>query len=166
MKVEFLNPFVYAGLRVLAGEVGLGRSIPGKPRLVWADSTLHAVNVVVGVVGSVQGLAIYGMELEIAKGIIQAMVGEALSISDPMAVSALGELANVITGLASGSLSDAGYPCRISPPAIVQGTGRLIMQHSVPMVMVPISTELGDIKLYLALNEASESESPHGAGRR
>lgn len=156
MKAEFLNPFVYAGFRVFASEAGLKRLIPGKPYLIKSDSTLHAVNMVVGVSGSVQGLVIYGMDLGMAKGIIQAMAGVAIPITDPMAVSALGELANVITGVAAGSLENGGYPCRISPPAIVKGTGVKFTSMILPMVAVPISTEMGDVKIYLSLNETAK----------
>lgn len=159
MKAEFMNPFVYGVLRVLASEARLAKAIPTKPTLVWADATQHAVNVVIGVVGTVQGIVMYGMDLAVAKGIIKAMAGTEIPMTDPMAESALGELGNLITGLASTSLESAGYPCRISPPAIVQGTGRPITKISVPMVVVPIATELGEIKIYLALAQNAGAQS-------
>ncbi|MGE5672565.1 MAG: chemotaxis protein CheX [Mycobacterium leprae] len=153
VKAEFMNPFVYGILRVLASEAGLAKSVPTKPSLVWADRTYHAVNVVIGVVGAVQGIVVYSMDLASAKGIIKRMVGTEIPMTDPMAISALQELGNLITGVASGSLEGAGYPCRVSPPAMVLGTGRPITKASVPMVVVPISTELGDIKIYLSLSQ-------------
>ncbi|HWI51782.1 MAG TPA: chemotaxis protein CheX [Symbiobacteriaceae bacterium] len=156
MKVEFLNPFVYAGMKVLRAEAGLKRWAPDKPYLLRLDSTRYAVNVVVGVVGVVQGLVIYGMDLSVAKGLVTAMAGAPLKISDPMALSAIGELGNLITGLASGLLEESGYPCRISPPAIVRGTAVRITEMSIPVVAVPIRTELGEMKIYLGLNECSE----------
>jgi len=153
MKAEFLNPFVYAVLRVLSSEAGLKKSVPGKPYLIRADATLHAVNVVIGVVGTVQGLVVYGMELFMAKGIIKAMAGVEIPITDPMAESAISELANLVTGVASGTLEGNGYPCRILPPVMVKGTAVRISTVSIPMVAVPISTELGEMKIYLGLNE-------------
>lgn len=153
MKAEFLNPFVYAGLKVLDSEAGLKSVVSDKPQLRKAISTLHAVNVVIGVVGSVQGIVIYGMELALAKGIIRAMTGSEIPISDPMAESALGELANLITGYASGMLESSGFPCRISPPRIVRGTGIRFATSVIDMLTVPITTELGEIKIYLALHE-------------
>lgn len=153
MKAEFLNPFVFAGMKVLSTEAGLRQWIPDKPYLTRADATRDPVNVVVGVAGSVQGLVIYGLELSLAKRIIQAMAGSPLMLDDPMAESALGELGNLMTGQASGILEESGYPCRISPPAIVMGTAVRITTRSIPLVLVPISTELGEIKIYLALSE-------------
>ncbi|HEY3367207.1 MAG TPA: chemotaxis protein CheX [Symbiobacteriaceae bacterium] len=165
MKAEFMNPFVFGILRVLASEAKLAKSVPTKPGLVMADATMHAVNVVIGVVGTVQGLVIYGMDLSTAKGIIKAMAGMEIPMTDPMAESALSELGNLITGLASSGLEGAGYPCRISPPALVQGTGRPITKMSVPMVVVPISTELGEIKIYLALASNPSAAPANSPGR-
>ncbi|MFB5085143.1 chemotaxis protein CheX [Symbiobacterium thermophilum] len=150
MKVEFLNPFVYAGLKVLASEAGLKSVVSDKPQMRKAIATLHAVNVVIGVMGSVQGLVVYGMELHMAKGIIRAMTGQDFPITDPMAESALGELANLVTGYASGTLEQAGWPSRISPPRIVRGTGVRFANSAINMLTVPIITELGQITIYLA----------------
>lgn len=157
MKAEFLNPFVYAAMKVLSSEAGLKKWAPDKPYLLRVDSTRHAVNVVVGVVGVVQGLVIYGMDLAVAKGLVSAMAGAPLSMSDPMAESAIGELGNLITGLASGLLEENGHPCRISPPAIVRGTAVRIAAISIPVVAVPITTELGEIRIYLGLGEVDTS---------
>lgn len=154
MKVRFLNPFVYAGLRVFHSEVKLKRLTPGKPYLIRADATLQPVNVVIGVAGSVQGLVIYGMELAMAKAVLRAMAGTPIAITDPLAESALGELGNVVTGVASGSLEGAGYPCRTSPPMVVRGTGIKFSSVIKPMVVVPITTDVGDLKIYLGLQEA------------
>ena len=161
MKAEFLNPFVFAGMKVLSAEAGLKKWIPDKPYLMRVDATRQPVNVVVGVVGSVQGLVIYGMSLAVAKGLVRAMAGEPLPMKDPMAESAIGELGNLITGLASGLLEENGYPCRISPPALVLGTAVKITKATVPVVSVPITTELGEIKIYLGLQERELSKDSH-----
>ncbi len=157
MKAEFLNPFVYAGMKVLSAEAGLQKWVPSKPYLIQTDSTRQAVNVALGVVGAVQGLVIYGMDLSVAKGILKAMAGAPIPMSDPMAKSALGELGNLITGLAVGILGETGYPCRISPPVIIRGTSVRILAKSIPMVLIPITTELGEVKIHLALSEVDQT---------
>ncbi|HYG58613.1 MAG TPA: chemotaxis protein CheX [Symbiobacteriaceae bacterium] len=161
MKAEFLNPFVYAGMKVLSAEAGLKKWVPDKPYLVRLDATRQPVSVVVGVVGSVTGLVIFGMSLAVAKGLVRAMAGSTLSIKDPLAESAIGEVGNLITGLASGLLEENGYPCRISPPALVVGTAVRITAVTVPMVAVPITTELGEIKIFLGLNELHSAPDSH-----
>ncbi|OTA40447.1 MAG: hypothetical protein A6D92_17505 [Symbiobacterium thermophilum] len=162
MKVEFLNPFISAGLKVLASEAGLKSVVSDKPQMRKAIATLHAVNVVIGVMGSVQGIVVYGMELHVAKGIIRNMTGQDFPITDPMAESALGELANLITGYASGTLEQAGWPSRISPPRIVRGTGVRLANTVINMLTVPIITELGQITIYLALREVDPAARTMG----
>jgi chemotaxis protein CheX len=158
MKAEFLNPFVYAGMKVLGEEAGLKKWVPDKPILIRVDGTRNAVNVVVGVVGRVQGIVMYGFSLSFAKGVIRTIAGADIPIVDPMATSALGELGNQITGLAAGILGESGYPCGISPPSIVKGTAIRFTLVSLPMVVVPIATELGQLHIHLTLKEMDTSQ--------
>ena len=158
MKAEFMNPFVFAGMKVLVTEGGVSRWELDKPHLVQVDMTRHAVNVVMGVTGTVQGIVVYGLDLAVAKRIVKHMAGQEIPLSDPVAQSALGELGNLITGQASGVLEESGYPCRVSPPAIVRGTAVRLTVVSIPMVAVPIRTDAGDIMIHLALSEIE----PHG----
>ncbi|MDF2627109.1 MAG: cheX2 [Symbiobacteriaceae bacterium] len=153
MKAEFMNPFVFAGMKVLVTEGGISRWELDKPHLVQVDMTRHAVNVVMGVTGTVQGIVVYGMDLAVAKRIVRTMAGQELPLNDDVALSALGELGNLITGQASGVLEESGYPCRVSPPAIVRGTAVRLTVVSIPMVAVPIHTEVGEILIHLALSE-------------
>jgi chemotaxis protein CheX len=159
MKAELMNPFVYAGMRVLMTEAGIGRCELDKPFLILVDQTRQAVSVVIGVSGGVRGLVIYGMDLAVAKRVVETMTGTALALADPMAQSALGELGNLITGLASTMMEENGFPCRISPPALVRGTGIRLTRVSIPMVTVPLQTGSGAILIQLALDEVASSEA-------
>lgn len=160
MKAEFMNPFVFAGMKVLVTEGGVSRWELDKPHLVQVDMTRHAVNVVMGVTGTVQGIVVYGMDLAVAKRIVRHMAGHEIPLSDDVAQSALGELANLITGQASGVLEESGYPCRISPPALVRGTAVRLTLFSIHMVVVPIRTDVGDIMIHLALQETEKHGEP------
>ena len=163
MKAEFMNPFVFAGMRVMMGEAGIGRCVLDKPILLRVDNTRHAVNVVMGVAGSVQGLVVYGMDLAVAKRAVEVMTGSSIPVSDPLAESALGELGNLITSLASGVLEENGYPCRISPPALVRGTAVRLTSVSVPMVTVPFNTNYGTMAILLSLQEAATAPGASSA---
>lgn len=156
MKAEFLNPFVYAGLRVLMTEAGVTHWSLDKPFLSRIDATRHPASVVIGVAGAVQGLVIYGMDAGVAKRIVRAMAGTAIPLTDPLAKSALGELGNMVTGLASRILEECGYPCRISPPAIVRGTATRLTCASIPMISVPLVTDIGVVHILLGLAEVEK----------
>lgn len=164
MKAEFLNPFVYAGMRVLTAEAGVTSWSLDKPQLIRLDATRHACNVVIGVTGAVQGLVVYGMDLAVAKRIVSVMVGSDIPIADQVAESALGELGNMITGLASGILEENGYPCRISPPAIVRGSSVRLTQGTIPVVAVTMATGIGSVHILLALAETGQHQRQVGTG--
>jgi chemotaxis protein CheX len=152
MKAEFVNPFVTSAFQVLQTET---RSEVSKGAVSLEDSPLVSdeVTVLIGVVGRAQGLVMYGMSEKTAKAIVSAMTGETVAVFDQMAESAIAELGNVITGLASGELERAGYPCKIAPPSVVLGKGTSISTLSIKRLMIPLQTKLGDITVHVALRE-------------
>lgn len=152
MKAEFVNPFVTAAYQVLQTET---RSDVSKGNVTLQDSPLVSdeVTVLIGVVGRAQGLVLYGMSEKTAKGLVGAMTGEAIPVFDSMAESAVAELGNVITGLASGELERAGYPCKIAPPSVVVGKGTSISTLSIKRLVIPLQTRMGEIVVHVALRE-------------
>lgn len=152
MKAEFVNPFVSAAFQVLQSETGAEVT---KGTVTLQDSPLVSdeVTVLIGVVGRAQGLVLYGMSERTAKGIVSAMTGEKVAVFDQMAESAVAELGNVVTGLASGELERVGYPCKIAPPSVVIGKGTSISTLAIKRLVVPLSTTAGSIQVHIALRE-------------
>ncbi|MFS8640904.1 MAG: ABC transporter permease [Symbiobacteriaceae bacterium] len=62
-------------------------------------------------------------------------------------------LGTIITGLASGELEAAGYPCKIAPPSVVLGKGTAISTLSIKRLVIPLETKLGSITVHVALRE-------------
>ncbi len=152
MKAEFVNPFVTSAFSVLQTET---RAEVHKGAVTLQDSPLVSdeVTVLIGVVGRAQGLVLYGMSEKTSKGLVSAMTGETISVFDALAESAVAELGNVITGLASGELERAGYPCKIAPPSVVVGKGTSISTLSIKRLVIPLQTKYGDITVHVALRE-------------
>ena len=152
MKAEFVNPFVISAVQVLQTETG---SEVTKGNISLEDSPLVSdeVTVLIGVVGRAQGLVLYGMSEATAKNLVSAMTGETVSEFDGMAESAVAEIGNVITGLASGELERAGYPCKIAPPSVVIGRGTSISTLSIKRLVLPLTTKRGDVTVHIALRE-------------
>lgn len=152
MKAEFVNPFVMSAFQVLQTET---RTAVTQGAVSLAESPLVSdeVTVLIGVVGRAQGLVLYGMSENTAKAIVSAMTGENVQVFDSMAESAVAELGNVITGLASGELERAGYPCKIAPPSVVAGKGTSISTLSIKRLVIPLETKLGSITVHVALRE-------------
>lgn len=144
--------FVGAGLRVLQDELGLKVRV-GAPALLGADVATMPVNVLLSMVGQVQGLVMYGMEDAAACQLVAVMAGEELSLEHAWGKSALGEMGNLITGLASAALEAAGLGCNISPPAVMFGGGNRILTPVTAVTSIPIETSAGDIQVFLALEQ-------------
>lgn len=47
-------------------------------------------------------------------------------MSSELALSAFGEIANMVTGNAATQLSSIGYACQISPPVMIESAGTVI----------------------------------------
>jgi chemotaxis protein CheX len=81
------------------------------------------------------------------------MMGETCADFDNLAQSGVAELGNVITGRASIKLSEAGYNCNISPPALILGKDITISTLDFSRIVVPLNTPLGEIVVHLALRD-------------
>lgn len=152
MKQEFVRPFVMAAQQVLRTEAGCAVT---RGEVAVEDSPLISdeVTVLIGVVGRAQGLVLYGLSEETAKALVGAMTAGQIDSFDAMAESAVAELGNVITGLASGELERADYPCKIAPPSVVVGRGASISTLSIKRLVIPLLTGMGQITVHVALRE-------------
>jgi chemotaxis protein CheX len=159
MKVEFINPFVCAGIQVLEGIIA-NQPEPGELAVRSAVFTTQQVSIVIGVTGAIEGQAVYGMSLVTATRIAAAMSGTLEMTFNEMAASAIAELGNMISGHATTLLSEAGHECDITPPTVIKGRD-IELCMSAPALVVPIYSDCGKIEINVALKE-NESWQPDG----
>jgi chemotaxis protein CheX len=155
MKVDFVNPFVDAARSVLETELGVAVN-KGTVSLQSSAYTTQDVTVLIGVMGAVQGVVLYGMSQKTALNIVGAMMGQAFPEFDELAQSGIAELGNVITGLAATGLENAGYSSRISPPTSIVGHGSMISTLDIRRLVVPLITDFGAVEIHVALREAAK----------
>jgi chemotaxis protein CheX len=151
MKVEFIEPFVSAAFSVLETLTG-EKATRGQLALRNSTFTTQQVTIVAGVNGNVEGVSLYGMSLVTAGKIATAMIGSPVTDLDDMALSAISELGNMITGNAITSLSRNGYEVDITPPSVIKGT-HVEMSTRIPALVVLVNTHLGGIEVNVALAE-------------
>lgn len=150
LRVEYVDPFIQAAFFVLE-QVAHAKCERGPISMrQGATFTSQELTVVVGVVGEIEGTALYGLSVVTALKIASAMIGNDLVSLDEMALSAISELGNMISGHAATLLSNAGVQCDITPPTLIQGVGTEITVH-VPILMVPVSTDKGNINIDVAV---------------
>lgn len=154
LKVEFINPFIVGTTEVLSQEMGRALKVDKGP-LALKESyyTSMDVTVMIGVTGAVQGIVMFGLTERTAKNIVSGMLGQPVPIMDKMVESAIAEMGNVITGVASRELEKAGYPCTLAPPTVISGRGVMISTINIKRLQIPLMTEFGDIEISVALRE-------------
>ena len=70
-----------------------------------------------------------------------------------MGLSALGEIANIITGNAATQLAANGFVCDIAPPVMIEPRGSTITSTVPKQILVTLTSELGDLNIRIGLNE-------------
>jgi chemotaxis protein CheX len=152
MRVEYINPFVTAAFSVLENFL---HETPTKGNLAMRPATFTSqqCNVITGVVGRIEGQVIYGMSLITADRIASHMIGQPIRTFDQLAASAIAELGNMITGNAMSLLSESGFICDITPPTIVRGSNVKLSTLSIPALVVPVCTTLGELEMTVCLKE-------------
>lgn len=167
-RVEFVGPFVEAAVHVLRAELD---HTPAKGQLhrIQSDRTATDVSAVVAVTGDIAGLVIVSMAYNVARHIVTRMVGWAIDdIQDPMALSAISELANMVIGRASMGLEQNGYSTSVSPPIVYTGLRARIAPIPVPRLVIPLVTRAGEVRVETALrsrlDDAETGVRPTSAG--
>lgn len=85
------------------------------------------------------------------------MTGEPVETLDEVALSALGEIANIITGNASTRLSAEGFAYDIRPPVIIEPAGSRFTTMGGQAILVKFTSDLGDLSIRVSLNESNSS---------
>ena len=123
MKEEWVNPFLTPAKHVWEMELQDELHVAGTD-LVSNQFTTDDVTAIIGVSGSLEGNVLYGFADDCASAAVAKMLEEEPTVEiTPMSLSALGELANMITGNAATLLAQNGYTCDISPPVIIEPAG-------------------------------------------
>ena len=153
VRLELVAPFIEAAANVLKQETGetVGK---GQIHRVRSPRTSGEVSALVAVTGTLAGIAIYSMSIETARAIASSMIGEPVAEFDDMAQSAIGELANVITGQAGIRLERNGYTTDMSPPALLVGAGSSIATFDLTRLVVPLVLSGGEFNIDIAVKES------------
>jgi chemotaxis protein CheX len=152
MRLELVAPFVEAAGRVIMQECGEAAG-KGSLHRVRSPQTSNDVSALIAITGGVAGLVIYSMSTKTALGFASKMIGEEVLDFDPMAQSAIAELANIITGQAGIGLEKNGFPSDMSPPVLLIGNGSSIATLNLTRLVVPLTVSFGEFRIDIAIKE-------------
>ena len=152
MRQEFVNPFLGPAQLVWQKEFGVPLEVTDA-KAVSYQYTTEDITAIIGISGKLQGNVLYGFSNSVSTEIVRRMIGEDMDAHDPMALSALGEIANVITGNAATELAANGYSCDISPPMILEPSGSTLTSTIPRQILVTFKSELGLLTARIGLTE-------------
>ena len=155
INAKFVNPFIDAGINVVKQIAGIDvrrghLSYKGKPE------PSYGVSIIIGVYGYLTGQVVYSMKTEVADKLVDKMLGGSKSPQERkiLFVDTIGELANMITGNATGILSSKkDLELKITTPAIATGDNINISLVAQPTLVLGLYTQYGPIEISVALEE-------------
>ena len=154
MKEEYVNAFLAPAKLVWQKELGCALDLI-RAEAVSNQFTTDQVTAIIGVSGRLEGNVLYGFSDSTAIAVASQMIGEPVAKLDDLGLSALGEIANMITGNAATQLAASGYTCDISPPVIIEPAGSRFTTPSGKQILVTFGSKLGNLNVRISLNEAS-----------
>lgn len=153
MKVEHLNPFYQATGDVFRIMLSL-KTTRGDLSVVEELVPVSDANVVIGVTGDLRGSLLYSFPREMALEMVRIMSGMEMKNLDAFVTSALGEVANIISGNAVTYLNENDLVCDISPPQVIVGAGNALSMATEKAVVVPLITSIGTFEINISLSKA------------
>jgi chemotaxis protein CheX len=156
MNAAIINPFVAATFAFLEKHHQM-KINKGKLSLINIP-VAASVNTVIGVKGFVHGQVVFCMSMITALKIASMMLLDLpIDDLDDLAKSAIGEMGNIITGHASGIMTNNGIFCSVTPPTLLLGPGIDISFQGLPSIVIPIQSDLGEITMLVTLVETDPS---------
>ena len=153
MKEEYVNAFLSPARQVWEKELGCPLDFVGA-KVISNVFTTADLTVTIGVSGELEGNVLYGFGNGTSLALAGRMMGETISEHNEVSLSAVGELANMITGNAATQLANAGYTCNISPPIMIEMIGSRIATVGGAQIMATFSSDLGDLDIRISLRES------------
>ncbi|NLJ74348.1 MAG: chemotaxis protein CheX [Firmicutes bacterium] len=152
MKVEYINPFFQATRDVFKMMLDLDTT-RGELGVVEELVPVQEANVVIGVTGDLSGSLLYSFPKDMTLTMVKIMSGMEMTQLDSFVTSALGEVANIISGNALTLLSQNDYQCDIVPPQIIVGTGNALSMATEKALVLPLETSIGQFEINISLRE-------------
>ena len=154
MKAEFVNPIYKATSDVLRTMLNLDVE-RGDLRVVEDDAVIgNDANVIIGLTGSLNGSIHYSFSEEMTLEMVRIMSGMEMDEIDKFVSSAVGEIANIISGNATTYLAEQDYDCDIVSPQILIGQSKSFSMAEERALVIPLKTEIGEFEINLSVKES------------
>jgi len=153
MNVQFINPFLEGTVEVIK-TMAFVEPRPGKPFLKRDCRAKGDVSAIIGLTGTTRGsIALSFSESCIIK-IVSNMLGEEITALNGDIKDAVGEITNMVSGVARQKLEAQGIVMKAAIPTIVSGKDHSIT-HVLggPSVVIPFDTDTGSFVVDVCLSD-------------
>ncbi len=153
MKAEHINSFYKATIDVFKLMLDIEPK-RGDLKVIEDMVTSNDANVVLGVTGEVKGTIIFSFPEKMTLEMIKIMSGMEMDTIDSFASSALGEVANIISGNAMTDLAKYNIISDIVPPQIFIGKSKSFSLANKKSLQLPLNTPIGNFEINIFLEES------------
>ncbi len=158
MDVRFINPFIEATTDVLTTMAGI-KPQEGKPFLKKNDLASGDVSGIIGFTGGATGsMALSFSEAAIVR-IVSNMLGEEILEINGDIKDAVGEITNMISGVARKKIESGGLTIEAAIPTIVAGKNHSV-NHVLggPSIIIPFQTEAGPFAIDVCISPVKQKK--------
>lgn len=158
MDVRFINAFLEGTLNVTRTMANIS-PLPGKPYLKKDNVANGDVSGIIGLTGDITGsMALSFSEKSILK-IVSNMLGEEITEINGDIKDAVGEITNMISGVARKELEQNGLNVLAAIPTVVSGMGHSIT-HVLggPSIIIPFEMEDGPFVVDICISGMKEKK--------
>ena len=154
MNVDYINPIYSAANQVFKNMFDL--EVEKGELDVFEDIVpTKEANVNISVTGELKGTILFSFPKEMALQMVEDMAGMETEKFDKFVASAIGELANIISGNALNNLSEKNFECNIAPPQISLGENKTYSTATDKILVIPLITDYGKFDLSVAIRQAN-----------
>jgi len=153
MKAEWINPFIANAIEVIEQLANI--KFEKSDMTVKEDTTpTNEITIIIGITGFIQGQVVYSLKDHTAQRIAQSVrPNENIVVDQEFIESSIAEIANIITGRATISLSGKDNILHITPPTIIVGRNYTISFIKLKTISVNLSSRFGTMEVNVAIKQ-------------
>ncbi len=152
METTYIDPIYISAQNVFLNMFSLNLK-KGILRNVEEIVSDNRVNASIGITGDLKGTIVFSFPEKTAFTIVEEMAGMKVEEFDKFVASAVGELANIISGNAMSYFSNDGYKCDIIPPQVSHGTNKTFSSASKKILSIPMLAGEKSFDLYVSISK-------------
>jgi len=156
MDIKFINPFLQGTIEVLT-KMAFVEPRPGKVYLKETSRAQGDVSGIIGITGDIIGSLAISFSESCICHLISRMLGESYTEATQDVFDGVGELTNMISGVARTHLEKDGMEVYAAIPSVVYGKDHTI-NHILksPSIVIPFETDEGPFVVDVCIKRANE----------